>query len=76
MSSFRRSLKKMVRQNKKYDNLSKLSDMTPEQIINLNPKEVSSDIFEESCMTILNNRDKCTALLGLKDIKMKMKMSV
>jgi hypothetical protein len=73
MSLFRRSIKNFVGKTKKYDDLSKLSEMTPEEIINLHPKEVSSDIFDESCMSILNNEDKCTALLSLQQIKKSMK---
>jgi hypothetical protein len=73
MTSLRKSLKNLVGKTKKYDDLSKLSEMTPEEIINLHPKEVSSDIFDESCMSVLNNEDKCTALLSLQQIKKSMK---
>ncbi len=71
MSSLKKSLKRALGKEKPYSSIDLFEYLSPEEIIKLNPKDVSSEVFDESSISL--NREKYFALKQLEEIKKLMK---
>jgi hypothetical protein len=71
MSSLKKSLKRALGKEKKYSSIDLFEYLSPEEIIHLPPKKVSSEVFDESFIGL--KKEQKFALRQLEEIKKLMK---